>query len=102
MEEYIGEEQQQAYAYDEAYQVAAQQMAAQAAANGNGHVGQYGAPSVHHDAQVRIHALACDLAAAPEWSWPRQPLQHKPLAVTRPTTQQLSRWQQEQQPSTTG
>ena len=66
MEEYIGEEQQQAYAYDEAYQVAAQQMAAQAAANGNGQVGQYGAPNVHHDAQVSIYALASASAPPPK------------------------------------
>ena len=50
VEEYMEGGEQGPYAYtEEAYQ-AAQQMAVAAAANGP--MGQYGAPGVHHDAQV--------------------------------------------------
>ena len=57
VEEYMEGGEQGPYAYsEEAYQAAQHMAAAQAAAN-NGQVGQYGAPSVHHDAQVR--ALCC-------------------------------------------
>ena len=53
VEEYMEGGEQGPYAYsEEAYQAAQHMAAAQAAAN-NGQVGQYGAPSVHHDAQVR-------------------------------------------------
>ena len=55
VDEYMDDEQQGAYRYDEAYQAAAQQQMAAAAAvasASNGQAGQYGAPSVHHDAQV--------------------------------------------------
>ena len=54
-EEYMEDEQQGAYRYDEAYQAAAQQQMAAAAAAAiasNGQVNQYGAPNAHHDAQV--------------------------------------------------
>lgn len=52
VEEYMEGGEQGPYAYsEEAYQAAQHMAAAQAAAN-NGQVGQYGAPGVHHDAQV--------------------------------------------------
>lgn len=64
VEEYMDDEQQGAYRYDEAYQAVAQQQMAAAAAvatASNGQTGQYGAPNVHHDGQVRAsntcHAL---------------------------------------------
>ena len=53
VEEYMEGGEQGPYAYsEEAYQAAQHMAAAQAAAN-NGQVGQYGAPGVHHDAQVQ-------------------------------------------------
>ncbi|CAK0783706.1 hypothetical protein CVIRNUC_006905 [Coccomyxa viridis] len=60
VEEYMDDEQQGAYRYDEAYQAVAQQQMAAAAAvatASNGQTGQYGAPNVHHDGQVQPSGL---------------------------------------------